>query len=158
MSKLTPKQRRFVEEYCVDFNATQAAVRAGYSERTARAIGSENLAKPAIKAEIDAKLDELSMTAAEALKRLTDIARGSIGDVIELSDDGSWRLDLQKAQRLGKLHLIHELSYDGNGLPKVKLYSAHEALRDIGKARGAFVDKVEHSGELPVLIVRREED
>ncbi|CCQ72407.1 terminase small subunit [Magnetospira sp. QH-2] len=47
-SNLSPKQQRFVEEYLLDLNATQAAVRAGYSERTARQIGSENLSKPDI--------------------------------------------------------------------------------------------------------------
>ena len=45
---MTPKQSRFVEEYLIDLNATQAAVRAGYSKKTARAIASENLAKPNI--------------------------------------------------------------------------------------------------------------
>ncbi|MFA5753528.1 MAG: terminase small subunit, partial [Bacteroidales bacterium] len=44
--KLTPKQKRFVDEYLIDLNATQAAIRAGYSERTARIIGAENLIKP----------------------------------------------------------------------------------------------------------------
>ena len=47
-TKLTPKQRRFVEEYLIDLNATQAAARAGYSPKTARQIASENLAKPDI--------------------------------------------------------------------------------------------------------------
>jgi phage terminase small subunit len=51
---LTQKQQRFVEEYCVDFNATQAAIRAGYSPSTAYAIGSENLKKPEIKAALEA--------------------------------------------------------------------------------------------------------
>lgn len=46
--KLTPKQKRFVEEYMVDLNATQAAIRAGYSGHTARQIATENLAKPVI--------------------------------------------------------------------------------------------------------------
>lgn len=46
--KLTPKQERFVQEYLIDLNATQAAIRAGYSEDTARAIGYENLTKPYI--------------------------------------------------------------------------------------------------------------
>ena len=50
---LTPKQRRFVDEYLVDLNATQAARRAGYSERTAAAIGAENLRKPQIAAAIE---------------------------------------------------------------------------------------------------------
>lgn len=53
--KLTPKQARFVEEYMVDLNATQAAIRAGYSKKTAKQAGTENLAKPIIKAAINEK-------------------------------------------------------------------------------------------------------
>ena len=45
-NKLTDKQRRFCEEYCIDLNATQAAIRAGYSKDTAGVIGCENLKKP----------------------------------------------------------------------------------------------------------------
>lgn len=52
-SKLTAKQKRFVEEYMVDLNATQAAIRAGYSKKTAHDIGCENLMKPNIKSEIE---------------------------------------------------------------------------------------------------------
>jgi hypothetical protein len=55
---LTDKQQRFVEEYLVDLNATQAAIRAGYSENTARQIGYENLAKPDIQAAIAEKRSE----------------------------------------------------------------------------------------------------
>ena len=51
--KLTDKQKRFIEEYLIDLNATQAAIRAGYSERTAYSIGEENLKKPGIKRAID---------------------------------------------------------------------------------------------------------
>ncbi len=57
--KLTPKQQRFVEEYVIDCNATQAAIRAGYSEKTAQSIGAENLTKPVIKAYIDEHLAEI---------------------------------------------------------------------------------------------------
>ena len=52
MPKLTAKQDRFVAEYLIDLNATQAAIRAGYSEKTSKQIGTENLAKPAIAAAI----------------------------------------------------------------------------------------------------------
>lgn len=52
MEKLTPKQRRFIEEYLIDLNATQAAIRAGYSAASAKQIGTENLSKPAIAAAI----------------------------------------------------------------------------------------------------------
>ncbi len=49
---MTPKQQRFVDEYLIDLNATQAAIRAGYSKKTARAVGSENLTKPDIRAAV----------------------------------------------------------------------------------------------------------
>ena len=60
--RITPKMARFAIEYCVDGNATQAAIRAGYSRHTAGSIGSENLAKPAIQALIE----EQQRAAAEA--------------------------------------------------------------------------------------------
>ena len=52
---MTPKQQRFVDEYLIDLNATQAAIRAGYSEKTARQVGAENLSKPDIAAAIEAQ-------------------------------------------------------------------------------------------------------
>ena len=79
-AKLTVNQRRFVEEYCKDFNATQAAIRAGYSERTARVIGQENLLKPAISEEIKIRLDQLTLTAEELTKKTADIAKGNLAD------------------------------------------------------------------------------
>lgn len=60
---LTPKQERFVSEYLIDLNATQAAIRAGYSEKTARAIASENLSKPDI---VDAIADARAKVAEKA--------------------------------------------------------------------------------------------
>lgn len=60
---LTLKQRRFVNEYCIDENATQAAIRAGYSEDTARQIGCENLTKPNIIEAIEARREEISVAA-----------------------------------------------------------------------------------------------
>ncbi|WP_114937549.1 terminase small subunit [Mucilaginibacter endophyticus] len=80
MAKLTAKQQRFIEEYLVDFNATQAAIRAGYSFDTAAEMGYENLRKPHIKAEIDKRLDALSMEAGEITKRFTNLARGNMSD------------------------------------------------------------------------------
>ncbi|MFC5385176.1 terminase small subunit [Aquamicrobium segne] len=78
---LTDKQRRFVAEYLVDLNATQAAIRAGYSEKTARSVGSENLTKPDIAALIQERQQKVAAkaewSAADrllALKRITDAA------------------------------------------------------------------------------------
>lgn len=80
MAKMTAKQRRFCDEYLIDLNATQAAIRAGYSEKTARAIGSENLLKPYIKAYIDQRMAEkeaeLIADQDEVLRYLTSVLRG----------------------------------------------------------------------------------
>ncbi|WP_210116244.1 terminase small subunit [Hymenobacter fodinae] len=80
--KLTTQQKRFVEEYCVDWNCTQAAIRAGYSEKTARSIGSENLTKPDIRAAIDARLNELSLSAGQVTKLISNIAETSLNDFL----------------------------------------------------------------------------
>lgn len=58
--KLEPKQLRFVEEYLIDLNATQAAIRAGYSRDSARQIGAENLSKPYIRAAIEARQSKVA--------------------------------------------------------------------------------------------------
>lgn len=77
---LTAKQQRFCDEYLIDLNATQAAIRAGYSEKNARNIASENLAKPNIKKYIDARMAEkkssLIADQDEVLKYLTSVLRG----------------------------------------------------------------------------------
>lgn len=83
--KLTLKQQRFIDEYLIDYNATQACIRAGYSEHTAQAIGTENLTKPLIKAEIDRRvklLEESALVTKEMvikglLKEAEDCAEGS---------------------------------------------------------------------------------
>ena len=77
---MTAKQMRFCDEYLIDLNATQAAIRAGYSEKTARKIGQENLTKPDIQACIKARMDEkesqLIADQDEVLKYLTSVMRG----------------------------------------------------------------------------------
>lgn len=85
MANLTPKQQRFVEEYLIDLNATQAAIRAGYSEKTAKEIGSENLTKPNIAKAIQEAQESLSnktqltvdMVVNGLLKEAQDYAEGS---------------------------------------------------------------------------------
>lgn len=80
MAKLTDKQKRFVDEYIVDCNATQAAIRAGYSEKTADRIGHQNLRKleisKAIQERMETKQKETIMQQDEVLELLTSIARG----------------------------------------------------------------------------------
>ena len=77
--KLTAKQQRFIEEYLIDLNATQAAIRAGYSEKTAYAIGEENLRKPVIKAEIE-------RLQAETSNKLQVTKEGLINDLLTIKE------------------------------------------------------------------------
>ena len=77
---LTDKQRKFCDEYLIDLNATQAAIRAGYSPKTARMIANENLTKPYIKEYIEKRMaekeKELIADQDEVLKYLTSVLRG----------------------------------------------------------------------------------
>lgn len=85
MANLTPKQQRFVEEYLIDLNATQAAIRAGYSEKTAYSVGHENLKKPEIQKAIEEAKNQVSkrteltvdMVVNGLLKEAQDYAEGS---------------------------------------------------------------------------------
>lgn len=78
--RLTQKQRLFADEYIKSGNATQSAIKAGYSVRTAKQVGTENLSKPYLKAYIDAKMAEIEShkiaDAKEAMQAITAIARG----------------------------------------------------------------------------------
>lgn len=80
MGKLTLKQQKFADEYIISGNATEAAKKAGYSEKTAKAIGTENLSKPIIKNYIDKRLEELQSQKIadqeEVLEYLTAVLRG----------------------------------------------------------------------------------
>lgn len=95
MAKLTAKQQRFCDEYLIDLNATQAAIRAGYSKKTANRIGTENLSKPVIRQYIDARMAEkeskLIASQDEVLRYLTSVLRGesqSTEIVVEGTGDG----------------------------------------------------------------------
>lgn len=119
--KMTAKQRRFCDEYLIDLNATQAAIRAGYSEKTAQQIGNENLTKPVIKKYIDERLaekeSELIASQDEVLRYLTAVMRGqSVSCVLARRDDGSEHVikkppdekeSLKAAELLGKRYGLY---------------------------------------------------
>ena len=84
--KLTEKQKRFADEYIKSGNATQAAIKAGYSKKTSRSMGQENLTKPDIKNYIDDRMqaieDSRIMTAKEAVEFLTSVIRGNVKETV----------------------------------------------------------------------------
>lgn len=101
---MTKKQKRFCDEYLIDCNATQAAIRAGYSEKTAYSIGQENLNKPEIKAYIDEQLNKIHnksiADAAEVMKYLTSVLRGeSLAEIVVVEGDGD---GCSSARRINK--------------------------------------------------------
>lgn len=111
---LTPKQTRFVDEYLVDLNATQAAIRAGYSAKTADAIGRENLGKPLVAAAVAArKKARAERTQITADRVLLELARIAFFDVRRLfREDGSMKapheLDDDAAAVLASLEVVEE--------------------------------------------------
>ena len=103
-AKMTAKQMRFCDEYLIDLNATQAAIRAGYSENTARAIGAENLTKPVIKEYIEKRMAEkeaaLIADQNEVLKYLTSVMRGeSQSEVVVIENIGDFTSEARTMQK-----------------------------------------------------------
>lgn len=84
-AKLTTQQLRFVEEYCVDWNCTQAAIRAGYSEKTAYSTGSRLLKVVEIKAAVDNRLAELSLSAGQTTKLISEIAETRMNEFMRVT-------------------------------------------------------------------------
>ena len=91
---MTPKQNRFCEEYIIDLNATQAAIRAGYSQKAARAIAAENLSKP----DIQKKVEELKAAATEKAEVSVQDVLCGIRSIAE--DEGATNRDKLKAWEL----------------------------------------------------------
>lgn len=86
---MTPKQKKFCDEYIKSGNAKQSAIKAGYSSKTAKSIGQENLTKPDLKAYIDERLKELSdhkiLSAAEVLEYLSRVVAGEETEYVATS-------------------------------------------------------------------------
>ena len=99
MANLTPKQQRFVEEYLIDLNATQAAIRAGYSEKTAQEIGSENLSKPMVAKAIAEAQEKLSNKAQVTVEM---VVQGLLNEAKDLSEGSTQSARVSAWAHLGK--------------------------------------------------------
>lgn len=150
--ELTDKQKRFVEQYCIHFNGARAAREAGYSEETSKQIATENLSKPYLKAAISERLQELTMTADEATKRLTDMARGSIESFLDIDENGRTIIDLSKTEAKSNLGLIKKIKQtkkefaDGAIIEisnEIELHDQKDAILNLLKLHGKFVNKTD---------------
>ena len=141
-ANLTPKQQRFIDEYLTDLNATQAAIRAGYSEKTAGQVGFENLKKPQIAAAVaKAKRERSEVTKIDAewvLKQAVEVHRRCMQEVKPVRNP-----------KTGK-QLYDD---DGNALFKFNAAAANRALEIIGKHTeiGCFKERIEHSSGLSLI-------
>lgn len=132
---MTPRQQKFCDDYLISGNATDAAIKAGYSRKTAKQTGSENLAKPDLRAYIDEQLAKIHSAkiadAEEVMKYLTSVMRGEHTEqVLKLVGEGVQTvtdIDVSAKERLKAAELI-------------------------GKRYGLFTDKVGLEGAVPVII------
>lgn len=111
--KLTAKQRLFADEYIKSGNATQAAVKAGYSDRTARSIAQENLTKPDIKAYIEAKMAEIESqkiaTAKEVMEFYARVLRGEETEEVVIAGPDGAEVVERKPQLKDKVSVAKEI-------------------------------------------------
>ena len=158
MAKLTEKQRRFVDEYLIDLNATQAAIRAGYSVKTAREQASQNLTKLNIQQAISEKMAERSKRTGVNQDRivleLAKIAFVNAADVIDSEDAtikaGATADDTAAIQSV-KVKVIP--TKEGEGVEReIRLNDKLKALELLGKHLGMWNDKLDVNLNIPVVI------
>lgn len=168
---MNDKQRRFVEEYLIDLNATQAAIRAGYSAKTAYSAGQRLLKDVEVqRAVTDAQGKRSARTEITQDRVLQELARIGFADMRKLL---RWtgnlpKMDEAKAEESGEVEIsvanfvqlfdsdeldddtaacISEISQTKDGALKVKLHDKRAALEAIGRHLGMFKDRVEHTGK-----------
>jgi phage terminase small subunit len=158
MKTLTPKQQLFVNEYLVDLNATQAAIRAGYNNKTAYSIGQENLKKPDIQSAIqyamsrreertkltqDRVLQEIERLALFNIKKLYD-ADGNLIPIKDLDDDTAAAI---VGLEVTEIQIAEDIT---KTITKYKIADKKGALDSAGKHLGMFIERCRVSGEIEV--------
>jgi phage terminase small subunit len=142
MARLTNKQHRFCEEYLIDLNGKQAAVRAGYSEATAEQQASRLLSNVKVQEKITELMRERSMrtqiTADEVLTEFYSIAKEDIKNFIRFySENGIVKVEMKDSNTVDTRN-ISEVSMGANGQFKFKLYGRDSALIQLGRHLGIF--------------------
>jgi len=161
---LTPKQQGFVAEYLLDLNATQAAIRAGYSKATAYSIGQENLNKPEIQSAIsEAQARRQGRTEVGQDRVIKELAAIAFLDIRKLFDEGGdlkpvHALDEATARALRGIE-VQVSCGDGGEVTrthKVRAWDKVRALELLGRHLKLFTEKVEHSADdsLTALLAR----
>jgi phage terminase small subunit len=152
--KLTDKQQNFVEEYLIDLNATQAAIRAGYSEKTARSQGQRLLTNVDIEKAIQKAMAERSkrtnINADNVLREIAHTAFDDIGNYLSFHPDADSpygvRIDIKDSGEVDTRN-ISEVSIGKDGF-KFKLYNKDSALVNLAKHLGLFDKSQEEQADI----------
>ncbi len=157
MAKLTEKQQRFVDEYLIDLNATQAAIRAGYSVKTADVQGARMLGIVKVQQDISEKMAERSKRTGvnqdRVVMELAKVAFLNIGDVVD--DQGKIK-DSASEEDLACIESIKYKKSEGDSVSsverEVKVASKLKALELLGKHLGMWNDKLDVNVTKPIVI------
>lgn len=142
---LSAKQKLFVEEYLIDLNATEAALRAGYSEKSAGAIGAENLKKPLIAAAIDEaiarRVEQVEITQDAVVQELALIAFSNVSNIASWGPKG---VVVRESENLAPsvLSAVAQLSETSTGVT-LRMHDKLAALTSLGRHLGMFREKVD---------------
>ena len=156
---MTKKQKRFVEEYLIDLNATQAAIRAGYSPDTAGAIGAENLKKPEIKKHIDRAMAERSRrTGVNADRVMMELAKIGFAKITDVVDPETAKIKENAAEEdLAAIQSVKVKPTEFGIEREIKLYDKRAALVDLGKHLGMFLPDKETEKPIQITFVKASE-
>lgn len=164
MADLKDRKKKFCEEYLIDFNATNAAIRAGYSKKTAYSIGSENLKKPEIAEYLAARQKELQNVTGITQQRVlleyakvafVDIRKfyavdGALKSIHELDDDAAGALaGVESYEEKIKTDGEEEDIVIGTNR-KIKTYDKVKALDSLARHLGMFKDQIQISGQIGI--------
>lgn len=150
--ELTPKQQMFCKEYLIDLNATQAAIRAGYSAKTAEWIGPQLLGKSHVSAEIQAQMDKraakIEITAEKVLQEIAKMAFANVKDLYDehgiLKPISELPRDVAAAVQSVKVNLTESCA-----VQEVKLWDKKGTLELLGKHLRLFSDKGQEDDDAP---------
>lgn len=155
---MTDKQKRFVEEYLIDLNATQAAIRAGYKPDSANKVGAELLGKTRVSEAIaKAMADRSKRTGVNADRIVTELAKIAFANAGDIIDPVDGRIKEDAApEDLAAIQSIKVKTMDGAKMSsmerEVKLSEKTKALELLGKHIGMWNDKIDVNVTLPVVI------
>lgn len=162
--KLTPKQKKFADEYIKTGNATQSAIEAGYSKKTAAVIGAENLIKPNIKSYIAERMAEIAsnrvMSYTEAVELLTSIARGEEKETVVVSTPVSVEKVEKEADLKTRISALKEIlkRYPNNDKLIEQQIRKLSAQADVAQIQAKRMAEGEQNSSVNVNIVLPEQE